>query len=302
MSRSVCARVIATIAATALLEHSGKSLGAQATVAAGRTAMISVAGRPMRVRTAGLADRQPGRPLIVLESGAVQSIETWDAVFDGVASLAPVIAYDRRGIGRSEFDGQPQTLTHVTESLHALLAAMTVPPPYVLVGHSYGGVLIRAFARTYPTEVAGLVYLDAPNADITIEDLSAISPAALGLVGGELDSVPSDLPVGMRAEFDNIRRLMAGDFTELKAARPPAGIPTAVLVAAGKLDQVQDPVERATRTRILGLQMQHQQAWALSSPRGLFAVTGVGGHYIHQDNRDLTIQAIRHVLFAATSR
>lgn len=74
--------------------------------------MVPVTGRTMRVRSARLPDRQPGQPVIVLEGGAVQSIQTWDPLFDRVAALAPVIAYDRRGIGRSEFDGEPQTLTH----------------------------------------------------------------------------------------------------------------------------------------------------------------------------------------------
>ena len=297
-------RFLAAITATAVLALAGNRLGAQAAIVAvePNTTTVAVTGRLMRVRAAGLADRQSGQPVIVLESGAVQAIETWNAVFDGVRALAPVIAYDRRGIGGSEFDGQPQTVSHVNESLHALFWAMDIAPPYVLVGHSYGGVLIRAFAQKYPNEVAGLVYLDTPDTDLTIADLNAISPDALRLLRSELDGLPSDLPAGMRAELENIRRLVSGDFSELNAARPPTAIPAAVLVAAGKVDQVRDPVERTTRTNILGLQIKHQQEWALSSSRGLFAVTRVGGHNIHEDNRDLTIQAIRHVLSVATAR
>ena len=287
--------LIAVATATAGLTFAVQIVTAQVPVAAGRIAMVPVMGHTMRVRTAGLADRQPGRPVIVLESGAVQSIDTWDPIFDRVAALAPVIAYDRRGIGRSEFDSTPQTLVHVNESLHALLAALTVPPPYVLVGHSYGGVLIRSFARRYPTEVTGLVYLDAPDTDLTVADLDAVSPDGLRLLRSELEVFPSDLPSGMRAELENIRRL-TDDFAEMNATRPPAGIPAAVLVSAGKVDQVQDLVERSTRSGILRIQITHQQQWALSSPQGLFAVTRRGGHNIHQDNPDLTVLAIHHVL------
>ena len=294
-------RLIIAVTAIAGLSVAAQTTTAQVPVAAGRIAMVPVMGYTMRVRTEGITDRQPGEPVIVLEGGAVQSIETWDPIFDRVATLAPVIAYDRRGIGRSEFDGTPQTLVHVNESLHALLAAATVPPPYVLVGHSYGGVLISAFASRYPTEIAGLVYLDAPNTDLTVADLDTVSPDALRLLKSELDGFPADLPAGMQAELENIRRLM-NDFTELNATHPPVGIPTAVLVAAGKVDQVPDPVGRSIRSGILGIQIRHQQQWALSSPQGLFVVTRRGGHNIHQDNPDLTVQAIHHILAMATAK
>ena len=274
----------------------------QGPVAAGAMTMVPVQGRMMGVRVARLAERQQGRPVVVLEGGALQSIDTWDPIFDRVAALAPVIAYDRRGIGRSEFDGDPPTLAHVNETLHALLAAINAPPPYVLVGHSYGGVLARAFARQYPTEVAGMVYLDVPDTDLTVADLASVSPDAAGVLRSELDGLPPDLPTGMRAELDNIRRLMANDFTELNAVRPPAGIPVAAVVAAGKLDQVRDPVERSTREAILRIQIRHQQDWALSSPQGLFAVTKRGGHNVHHDNPDLTVAAIRHVLATIAMR
>jgi pimeloyl-ACP methyl ester carboxylesterase len=274
----------------------------QGPVAAGAMTMVPVQGRMMGVRVARLAERQQGRPVVVLEGGALQSIDTWDPIFDRVAALAPVIAYDRRGIGRSEFDGDPPTLAHVNETLHALLAAINAPPPYVLVGHSYGGVLARAFARQYPTEVAGMVYLDVPDTDLTVADLASVSPDAAGVLRSELDGLPPDLHTGMRAELDNIRRLMANDFTELNAVRPPAGIPVAAVVAAGKLDQVRDPVERSTREAILRIQIRHQQDWALSSPQGLFAVTKRGGHNVHHDNPDLTVAAIRHVLATIAMR
>jgi pimeloyl-ACP methyl ester carboxylesterase len=280
---------------------STQSVSGQAAASSGQTSLVPVAGRAMRVRTSRLSDRRPGEPVVILEGGALQPVETWNTIFDRVAAVAPVIAYDRRGIGGSEFDSEPQTLAHVTHSLHALLAAMAVPPPYVLVGHSYGGVLVRAFARTYPGEVAGLVFLDGPDADLTIADLKAVSPDALRVLQSELDGLPSDLPAGMRAELDNIKRLRGGDFTDLRATRPPANIPTAVLIAAGKIDQVTDPAERSIRAGILQLNIRHGQDWALSSRKGLFVVTQRGGHYIHQDNPELSLDAIRHIVAVAVA-
>ena len=109
--------------------------------------IVPVNGRAMRVRTAGLENRKPGQPIVVLESGSVQPLENWNPIFDKIAALAPVVAYDRPGIGRSEFDEQPQTLDHVTQTLHELLSQMKAGPPYVLVGHSYGGLLIMTLMQ-----------------------------------------------------------------------------------------------------------------------------------------------------------
>src|SRR3984957_1942946 len=83
-------------------------LYAQAPANSRKIAMISVDGHAMRVQTENLADRKSGQPVVVFESGAVQRLETWDPVFDQIAAIAPAIGYDRRGVGRSEFEGEPQ--------------------------------------------------------------------------------------------------------------------------------------------------------------------------------------------------
>src|SRR6476646_11589912 len=83
-------------------------LVAQTPAVSGDTAIVSVAGHKMRARTAHLAERKTGQPVVILEGGSLQAIETWNAVFNQIAALAPVVAYDRRGIGQSEFDGEPQ--------------------------------------------------------------------------------------------------------------------------------------------------------------------------------------------------
>ena len=137
------------------------SSGASGQIARPATQMVNVEGRAMRVAVAGLQQRKPGQPVVILESGAGETgIETWTPVFDKLAGLAPVIAYDRRGVGQSEPDTVTPTLRRVAESLHALLQQMRIAPPYVLVGQSWGGVFVRAFSTLFPAELAGLVFLD----------------------------------------------------------------------------------------------------------------------------------------------
>ena len=283
--------------AIALLATTGASRAiAQAARGESRIVRPVVAGRAMRAKTGGLVGRAPGQPVVILEAGLLTPLDTWSGIFDGIATLAPVVSYDRRGIGASEFDGDTQTLSHVTASLHALLAELKIAPPYILVGHSYGGILIRAFARQFPSEVAGLVYVDAPDTDLTQADLNRITPKGRGSLPNELDQLPQDLPPGMKAEIDNMRRLVSGDLTELNGLRPSSSIRSAVLMATGKFDRESDPTIQSIQQARLRLARNHEMEWALSTPEGLFLVTRHGGHNMHQDNPELTVQAIRHII------
>jgi pimeloyl-ACP methyl ester carboxylesterase len=78
-----------------------------------------------------------------------------------VAEFARVCSYDRAGVGESDPASTPRTSADVVADLYALLGAAGVPEPYVLVGSSFGSMVIRLFASTYPEEIAGLVLVDA---------------------------------------------------------------------------------------------------------------------------------------------
>jgi len=125
------------------------------------TRIVSVDGHAMRVQTAGL-NHTPKSPGIVFESGAGMGLTAWSTgELPDVGQFARAVAYDRAGIGLSDVDGQPPTPRHVAQRLRRLLTQMDFQPPYILVGHSWGGPLIRMFAALYPRDVAGLVYVDS---------------------------------------------------------------------------------------------------------------------------------------------
>ena len=138
--------------------------------------MLAVDGLQTRVWTASIEGRKPGQPVMVLEAGAGADLETWKPIFSDLMRVGPVIAYDRRALGQSEADTAPPTFTRTAETLHAVLQALKVPPPYVLVGHSMGGVFIRGFASMYPNETVGMVYLDVPDFESTREERAAVLP------------------------------------------------------------------------------------------------------------------------------
>ena len=77
-----------------------------------------------------------------------------------VAAFTTACAYDRAGFGWSDAGPMPRTAGRIADELHALLGAANIAPPYVLVGHSFGGLSIRAYATSHPEDVAGLVFVD----------------------------------------------------------------------------------------------------------------------------------------------
>jgi len=106
-----------------------------------------------------------GRPTVILEQSAGGFALNWFLVQPQVAKLTRVCAYDRAGLGWSEPGMQPRNGQAIAKDLHTLLHRAGIGGPYVLAGHSYGGLLVRAYAVQYPDEVAGLVLLDAAHPD-----------------------------------------------------------------------------------------------------------------------------------------
>ena len=102
-----------------------------------------------------------GAPVVVFENGARLTLDTWTAVIDTIARDATVLTHNRAGYGRSEAAEGPRSGEAVVEELRGLLAAKKLKPPYVLVGHSLGGLYMQWFARRYPQEVQALVLVDA---------------------------------------------------------------------------------------------------------------------------------------------
>src|SRR6266478_1833287 len=102
-----------------------------------------------------------GTPTVVFESGMGASCLSWTLVQPQVAQFARTVSYDRAGHGWSDPARQPRTARQIAQELRTLLGAAGVPGPYVLVGHSFGGYVNRAFAQLYRDEVAGIVLVDS---------------------------------------------------------------------------------------------------------------------------------------------
>jgi len=106
-----------------------------------------------------------GSPTVVLETGLGGMSSAWGWIQPETAKFCRVVSYDRAGLGWSECDASPRSARLAARRLRAILRSSRLFPPYVLVGHSMGGLLVRVFTDCYPDEVTGMVLLDACHPD-----------------------------------------------------------------------------------------------------------------------------------------
>jgi pimeloyl-ACP methyl ester carboxylesterase len=270
------------------------------------TRMVVVDGKAMRVQYAALERRPASAPVVVFEAGSGNALEVWGNIVSRIAEVAPVVAYDRAGLGRSVWDSQPPTPRRVTRRLHDLLGRIGAKPPYVLVGYSWGGMLARYFASYYPGEVAGFVFLD-PGPLLTesmAERLVPFDAVRAGRAGYDaywatLDSLFRAAPDPMRAEVDVFRGIMQREEIDADLRALPQ-VPLVVLVAAKYRDlPLKLPFDaRAHFDADVRHRLKVFQEWALASPNGTVAVTNHSTHAITREEPDLVIWAVKRVLSA----
>jgi len=102
-----------------------------------------------------------GTPTVLLEAGLMSTVLSWMELQQELAKSLRVVSYDRAGLGWSELGPMPRTADRIVDDLHLALDKAGIAPPYVLVGHSFGGLTMPLFAARYPDEVAGMVLIDA---------------------------------------------------------------------------------------------------------------------------------------------
>jgi pimeloyl-ACP methyl ester carboxylesterase len=121
--------------------------------------LIDIGGRQINLHCMGA-----GEPTVILMSGIASWSPIWYKVQPEIAARTRVCTFDRAGYGFSDPAPRPQVLSDAADDLHAALAASALRAPYVLVGHSMGGVEARLYAQRWPSEVAGMVLVDTSPA------------------------------------------------------------------------------------------------------------------------------------------
>jgi pimeloyl-ACP methyl ester carboxylesterase len=238
-----------------------------------------------------------GMPTFVLEGGLGQTQETWDRIRSGFAQLGRVCTYDRPDLGSTPKlpPDAKRTVSDQASTLQDSLEAASIEPPYILVGHSWGGAIVQAYASKHSDDVAGVVLVDSSHPD-TIPDTLAVLPPA-----------PTDLD----DPYAGTRQLLRGlddpsvisEHVDLEGSRKTLhnadlhDIPLVVLTAGA--NEIASALPTALRHNANNICRDDQNELAGLSDDSVHAIARLSGHFIQNDQPDLVLAAIRGVERAA---
>ena len=272
--------------------------------------LFEVNGHKMHILCMG-----EGNPTAVLDSGMGDSYLSWRKVQPQIAGFTRVCSYDRAGLGYSEPSAEPRTGKVMAAELHTLLHAAGIAPPYVLVGHSMAGFDVRLYASAYPSEVVGMVLVDASHPD----QENRFSPELKAMEGSWLrdqEFIAYTMPFGVPrllglCEDDPVERAAGCNWNsareqvaEMKAFRESSAqtaatgslgdIPLAVISHDPEKLHSELPPDIARSTNREWEKMQEELAHL--STRGTQTISKNSSHYIQFDNPELVISTIRNIV------
>jgi pimeloyl-ACP methyl ester carboxylesterase len=182
--------------------------------------LVDIGGWRLHLNCTGRASDT--QPTVILEAGAGSFSVDWSLVQPEASRFARVCSYDRAGMGWSELGPHPRTLHQIVWELHTVLDKSGIRPPYLFVGHSYGGILSRLYALTYPSEVLGMVLVDSGyeggvvvlqnGAPVRLADKAAGKPIPAVQTSNPLHE--SDIPPAVVKQIEAAARQMAPHATE----------------------------------------------------------------------------------------
>jgi len=268
-------------------------------------------GKKVQIFTSGLECNQPNKPVIVFENGMATRYNLWEPVIEAVSKRSSVFAYNRPRIGGSEDDSIPPTMKHIIENLRKMLLDKGLKPPYLLVGHSFGGAYIRSFASFYPNEVAGLVFVD-PIDFTKIKDYGNLPYLEIGLTLHQIDSLfgpkydnfleklYTEMPYFYVEEVKISVAISATDFEECNR-NPLPDVPVHFIMAGGfptEPDERGETIFDKEKLWRADHNIKMKRWIELLNPLkyGKFFYCSNSGHYIQKDDPETIIASINLAL------
>lgn len=225
-----------------------------------------------------------GSPTIVLVNGSGGPVEGWYKVYPVLETLGTVFAYNRFGIGGSDKPSEPQTGSVVIATLRELLAYVGLQPPYILVGHSLGGLYVNLFARKFPDEVIGVVLLDA-TAPEDVRLLSKETSAFQRLAQTILNAIIAKDEYDETMHLDQTVSLIedAGSFPDIQL----------IVVSGGNPSWL-------TPQKVCEIRARNQATLTALSSSGRQVIAAHSGHFPQFTEPAVVIQAVRDIIEIST--
>ncbi|RUT31735.1 alpha/beta hydrolase [Paenibacillus zeisoli] len=226
-----------------------------------------------------------GAPAVILINGGSGPIEGWMKVFHDLADQTRVVAYNRLGVGGSDKPSSPQDGQTIVTSLRQLLQEIGVRPPYILVGHSLGGLYANLFARQHPEDIAGVVLLDSSHElDLAINQTQSPFIKGLNKLLGIFDSLSAHR---MWNEVNYVEETAR----QIAKAGPFPEVPLFV-VSGGKKPPMMPESAFAIRRK-------NQLDLVSLSRQGKHIIAANSGHFPQFSEPELVKQAISECIHAA---
>lgn len=247
--------------------------------------MIDVGGRKLDCCVYG-----DGSPTVVLVSGFGAPQSYWNSVIPDLAAKTTIVTYDRAGIGKSEIGELPTHGEQSARDLHVLLGKLNVPQPYILVGHSYGGSVVRLFVSMFPDVVAGLILEDAQHEDVLDEQRKILTGKDLEALEQMVAQFSTPENPRTEADYRNITT------EQVRKSQPLPHIPFIVLTAGDRSKAMPPMFSDESKEKMAkpGMEMQ-QKLVALISGGKQIIVEGAG-HIIHGDKPEALIAPVLQMI------
>jgi len=226
-----------------------------------------------------------GAPVIVLMNGGGMASQSWGAVYPQFEPFSTVFAYNRFGIGGSDRASGKQTGEVIAAALRELLAAAGLQPPYLLVGHSLGGFHANIFARLYPEEVAGIIFLEAAHQD-DFEQL----PLHQTLFSQLFEKIFTALNFILRKSPNSEMDCTKDAVSQIKQAGNFPDVPLTV-ITAGK-----SPPKLFMSAKALKIRQANQKKFLLFSKNAKQLIAEESGHFPQLSEPELVVAATQELI------
>jgi len=264
-----------------------------------------------------------GSPTVILAAGLDDFSIVWSLVQPEIAKTTRVCSYDRAGLGWSEASPTPRTSQNMVKELHTLLANANIDAPYILVGHSFGGALVRLYAHNYPDEIVGMVLVDAAPDDLFIRVSSwgnaidgklglyrTLAPmSSFGLLTFIPESIPNrGLPDDVLAQYRAIavstnyfqtgvaeNEAFESNLAEVRSANVNLGDMPLIVISRGYWDPIPGFSE-AENQQAWQMWQEMQSELLLLSTDSRQIIATKSEHHIQLQQPELVIDAINDVI------